>query len=359
MLLCGQNYFDTQNQLPYIHFPENGDNIVNFKNVLRYIIALAIVAAVGYFFYLQFKQNADVISAYDFKINPYYIFISIIFGIFSLLIGPYVWQIYVNDYIQDKLNYSESFSLFFTSAMFRYIPGKIWHYAAQIALMSSKGISNAVLIYINIVCFIGFAFVSAIFVLYYYLFYLRVVTWEVSVLIFILLIVLDIIFIIWNRSIMNYLIIPVSRVFKMEIQLIKTKKIIFVYTQMFYFLAYMLLGTVTYFFAKGLSMEIPFSNIFAIMATISVSAILGSLAFFSMGGLGVREGAMFFMLKQFSNIETALILPIAARLLGLIVELSVGIIAIIIGMKYGYFPELTKSRQKKIMEECPEVDANA
>ena len=312
--------------------------------MLQYVLALAVAAATGYFFYLQFKQNADVISAYNFKINSYYILATIIFGIFSLLVGPYVWQLYVNDYIKNKLNYFESFSLFYTSAMFKYIPGKIWHYAAQIALMSSKGISNAILIYINMVCFIGFMFVSAIFASYYYLLCMQILAWEVSVLIFALLIALDVIFIIWNTSIINYLIVPMNRLFKIEIQPIKMKKSLFVYSQALYFFAYILMGTALYLLAQGIGLGIPFPNIFSIMATISMAAMSSSLAFFSIGGLGVREGAMFFMLKQFSNVETALILPIAARLLSLIVELFAGIIAIIIGIKYGYFPKLETDR---------------
>lgn len=327
-----------------------GDYKLNFKKALRYIIASAVIMAAAYFFYLQFKINADIISAYHFSVNLYYIFISIVLGSFALLIGPLVWRIYVNSYIHEKLNYFEGFALYCTSAMFKYIPGKIWTYAAQIALMSSKGISNAVLIYINMVCFVCLTFVSAAYALYYYLFCMKAAAWGISILIFILLIALDVVFVIWNTSIINYLIIPVNRLFKIEIQPIKMGKIILVYTQILYFIAYMLLGTGLYFLAKGMSMEIPMADIFAVMATISVAAILGLMAFFTMGGLGVREGAMFLMLKQFLSIETALLLPIAARLLMLIVEFIMGLIGIMIGMKYGYFPKPAKSLQEEIIE---------
>jgi len=39
----------------------------------------------------------------------------------------------------------------------------------------------------------------------------------------------------------------------------------------------------------------------------------GYIAFFSPGGLGVREGAMFMMMKQFLTVEVALILPSCGR----------------------------------------------
>lgn len=322
---------------------------MNFKKVLQYILTLAVIVAAVYFFYLQFEKNADAISAYNFSINPYYIILSIIFGIFASLIGPVVWRMFVNDYLHKKLNYTESYTLYCTSAMFKYIPGKVWTYAAQIALMSSKGISKVVLIYINIVSFICLFFVAAILSLYYYLFCLKVTTFGISIFVFCLLIFIDIAFIIWSNSIINYLLIPVNRVFKVEIQPIKTKKIIFVYTQMFYFFLVILLSIALYFLARGINIGMSITNIFAIMATICMSGILGYLAFFSMGGLGVREGTMFFMLKQFSNIEAALILPVVARILTIIVELLMMTIAIIIGVKYGYFSKLAKSRTQDII----------
>lgn len=314
--------------------------------------AAAMVAAAGYFFYVQFKNNADVISAYDFTVNPYYIGISVIFGILALLVGPFVWRIYVNEYLprHERLNFSESYALYSTSAMFKYIPGKVWTYAAQIALMSSKGISMVILLYINMVSFICLFFVTALFFLYYYFSCILKAAWGFSVLIFLLLIIADVVFIIWNDSVINYLIKPVNRLFKVKIEPIKTRKTIFVYTQLLYFLACIFLGMALYFLARGINIDVSFSNIFAIMATISISLVTGLLAFFTVGGLGVREGTMFFMLKQFSNMQAALILPVVARFLTIIIELLMVIVAIIIGMKYGYFTAFAKSRQENILQ---------
>jgi hypothetical protein len=305
--------------------------------------ALAVVAAAVYFFYLQFKSNADVIKNYDFSLNFYYIGVSIMSGVFALLIGPVVWRMFVNDYIEKKLNHSESFALYCTSAMFKYIPGKIWTYAAQIALLSSKGISKVALLYINLVSFICLFFVAIVIFLYYYFFYVKIATFPIAVLILSLIVIADVIFIVWNHTIINYLMIPVNRLFRLDIKPIRTRKMIFVYTQMYYFLACILLGAALYFLALGINIQMSFSNMFAVMATIAASAILSLVAFFTVGGLGVREGTMYFMLKQFSNIEAALILPVVARFLTIIVELVIAIIAIIIGIRYGYFSGLGKT----------------
>jgi hypothetical protein len=307
------------------------------KKVLKYVLASVVTAAAVYFFYFQFRQNADIIAAYHFQINVYQISGALFFGTLAVLIGPYVWQLYVNDHLKAKLNYFESFTLFCASSIFKYIPGKIWHYAAQIALMSSKGISRAVLIYINLVCLIGFMFVSVLFAAYYFLFTVRVVPWETGVFIFAMLIAADIIFINWNTSLVNYFISPIRRLLKIELQPITMKRSLFIYTQALYFLAYVLFAAALYCLARGIGLGMPFPDILSIMATISIAAISSSLAIFTVGGLGVREGAMFFMLKQFSNTETALILPFAARLGLLFVELLVGVTAIGLGLKRGYF----------------------
>lgn len=327
-----------------------GDGKVNFKKILQYIVASAVIIAAIFFFYQEFKNNAKALSVYTFAVYPFYIFISMVLGTSGFLIGPVVWQICVNNYIQRKLNLQESVALYNTSSLLKYVPGKIWTYAAQITLLSSRGISNAVVVYINLISFICLFFVSIANALFYYLFWLKVTHWVISVLIFVLLITLDFIFITWNTTIINLLIIPLGRLFKVEIEPIKMKKRIFVYVQLLYILAYAYLGISMYFLAKGIGMNIPFLNIFAIMATISLSAIMGYLAFFSPGGLGVREATMFMMMKQFSTVEVALILPLAARLLCIMADLLLGGVGIYVGVRYGYFPRKINIRQTEITD---------
>jgi hypothetical protein len=318
---------------------------------MRYISASAVIIAAACFFYLQFKKNSDAISSFNFNVNLYYIVISGVVAFIGMLSGPIVWRSLVNNYLHEKLSFSEGYVLYCISAMFKYIPGKIWTYAAQTAMMSSKGISGVVMLYINVVSFICLAFVSAILSFYYYLFCVQIMQWEISVLIFILLLILDAVFIIWNNSIINYLVVPLNHFLKVDIKPVKIKKIIFIYAQTIYFIAFIILAVAIYFLSKGVNMEISFTNVYGIMATISVSLVLGLAAFFTMGGLGVREGSMYLMLKQFSSVEAALIIPLAARMIITIIELFMMITAIIIGMRYGYFSKIVKKEQKIILED--------
>jgi len=318
-----------------------------FQKILQYILALIVVVVVGYFFYDEFRKNWDAISTYDFDVNLYDVLISFVFMAFSSLLVTYIWQICVNDYLLKKLNFSESFVILNTSALLKYIPGKIWSYTAQIALMSSRGISKALLIYINLICFICFAIVSAIYTFSYYFFFLKVTPFGISILLFAMFIILDFTFIKWNAAVINRLINLINKLFKREIGPIKIKISLLVRVQLLYLVCLLSEGMCMYFLARGMGVSFSFSNIMAFTAIISVSSVIGYMVFISPGGLGVREGAMFVMLKQFSNIEAALILPIATRLVLIIIDVLLGVIGIWLGVKYRYFPMRAKRGKKQ------------
>ncbi len=337
---------------------DDGDKTLNYKHILRYVVAAAVILAAGYFFYLEFTNNADALHRYKFTVHPLYIFISLILGTSGFLVGTVVWRICVNHYIRKQLNLLESIALYNTSALLKYIPGKIWTYAAQMALLSSRGISSALVVYINLISFVCFFFVSAIIASFYYFVVLKVTSAGITVLLFALLLSLDVIFIVWNTTIINSLVIPLGRLFKIELEPIKMKKRIYIYVQIWYFIAYAYLGVAMFFLARGIGMHIPFFNIFAITATISIAAILGYIAFFSPGGLGVREGMMFIMLRQYASVEVALILPIAARLLCIIADLVLGALGIYVGMKRGYFPRFIPHPQTQTIADRAEPDTN-
>lgn len=306
--------------------------------IIRYLVTVALGLAVGYFFYREFQKNAEAVHWKGLAIHPGYLAAAVLLGVMAYLIGPFIWRIYVNRHVNRKLTFMESLAFYNTSALFKYVPGKIWTYAAQITLMSERGISAAMLIYINIVCFACLAFVGVLVALSYALFGLKIWPAGMSVLIFSGMIGLDAVFILWHTKILNGLIAFFNRLFSYDIEPIHINRMLFVHTQALYLVACVSLGAALYCLARGLHLDLPFSKIFAMMATVSVSAIASYLAFFTMGGLGVREGTMFVLLKQFSNIQAALILPLVARLLTIGVELFMGLLGLVIGLKYGYFP---------------------
>jgi glycosyltransferase 2 family protein len=312
------------------------------RSILQAILTLVIVIATGFFFYSEFQKNWDEISAYSFNVNLYFLILSFALMLISSLMETYIWQICVNDYIPKKLKFSESLALFNTSALLKYIPGRIWSYTAQIAMMSLKGISKSLLIYINVICFLCFTVVSAVYGFCYYFFFMKVASLNISILVLTMFIIFVFAFIKWNTVIVNHLINTINRLFKRKIEPIKMRKLLLGSIHLLYLLDYMFMGMSMYFLALGLSMNISLSSILAITATISLSSLVGYIVFISPGGLGVREGVMFVMLKQFSNIEAALILPIVTRIVVIIIDILLGASGIWLGIKYQYYSPHTR-----------------
>jgi len=320
---------------------------LNYKKILQYLLAAVAITAMVYFFYDQFKRNWDSIKTYHFAINYYYLIASIFVMTIGFLMETYIWQICMNHYLKNKLGFLESIAFVNTSNLFKYIPGRLWAYTVQIALMAKKNIAKSLVLYVNFVCLLCVIIVSTIYGLYYLLFYLKILPMPISILLFGFLILADFAFIMWNTNIINWLIIKINKFFMREIQPIKIEKWLILYIQFLYLIAWIPPGISAYFLAKGIGLDVAFSDVLALVSSMSVSWIIGYIAIFTPSGLGVREGIMFLMLKQFSNVKTALILPLATRLVCIIIELLLGIIGILLGMKYGYFPKQEKSRQKQ------------
>lgn len=69
--------------------------------------------------------------------------------------------------------------------------------------------------------------------------------------------------------------------------------------------------------------EVPFPLLAKLVGVMAISWVLGFLAFFSPGGLGVREGAMTFFLSFYFPTGTAVVIPLAARLWSTLCEVVV------------------------------------
>ena len=316
---------------------------MNFKKILQYLLAAIAITAMVYFFYDQFKHNWDSIQAYHFLLNGYYLAAAFTAMLIAFLMDTYIWQICMNHYLKKKLGFLESIAFLNTSNLFKYIPGRLWAYTVQISLLAKKDIAKSLVLYVNFVCLLCVIIVSIIYGLYYLLFYLNIIPMPISILLFGLLILVDFAFIMWNTSVINWLIININKFFKREVQQIKIEKWLILYIQFLYLVAWIPTGIAAYFLAKGIGLDIASSDMFALISSMSVSWIIGYIAIFTPGGLGVREGIMFLMLKQFSNVKNALLLPLATRLIYIIIELLLGITGILIGMKYGYYTKRIKS----------------
>jgi uncharacterized membrane protein YbhN (UPF0104 family) len=113
--------------------------------------------------------------------------------------------------------------------------------------------------------------------------------------------------------------------------------------QLIYGCSWLLLGLSGYYLAKGVGLNIAYNEVFALLASTALSWIVGYFAVIVPAGLGVREGMMLLMLSDIVSPQMALIFPILSRVMYLIAEALLGLIALFLGIKYKVFSSRERS----------------
>ncbi len=315
----------------------NGVRLFN-KNV-SYFLSLAVIIVVVYFFYREFKSSWEVLHNYQFSIKLNYIIISFVITSIAFLLDAFILQICINKYIGKKnISFLTSVVVLNISNVFKYIPGLIWGYTAQILWFSKKGISKYEVLYANFICSISAIIVAIFLGIMYSRDYFPIMGFKSEVILLVLLI-LDLLFIFCNSTLTNFLIRVINRSFNRGIQILDTPKFLLISIQMIYLIQWNLLGLGGYFLAQGIGLEISFTHFYALLASMSLSWVIGYLSVITPGGLGVREGIMYLMLNQVTDVQTSLILPIATRFLYLLVELSLGCIGFLLAVQFRIFSD--------------------
>jgi uncharacterized membrane protein YbhN (UPF0104 family) len=140
----------------------------------------------------------------------------------------------------------------------------------------------------------------------------------------------DILFIKYNSTIFNGLIFLFNRVYKKDIRYFDISKKLLVQLHLVYFISAFCFGLAAYSMCFGIGLEVADKRIFSVMSAMIISDVVGFLAVIVPGGLGVREGVMYFLLKGETSGALFLILPIATRIVGMSVDILLGTIGFIL-----------------------------
>ena len=312
--------------------------MLNIRKTLRIIAAVLIIILIGYFYSLEVWKNWASLQNFKLSINIYYLIIALSLYLFSYLIETYIWQFCINKHLgRHELNFLQSIAVVNASGLFKYLPGRIWTFTAQLAWLKKYDISKPIILYVNLICIAGSIIVSLYLGLIYLALYTNLIGVKVIIILSIALILLNAAYIAWNSQLMNKLIVLAERLLKKEIQPLKNSRSLVLFIQFVYMCSWTLMGFGGYFLAKGIGLDIPYGSMFAILASMSISWFIGSLAIISPGGLGIREGTMLLMLNNIVNIQTALIFPILSRMMYLLAEALLGLAALALGIKYKIF----------------------
>lgn len=308
------------------------------KKTLRITAAVLIILLIGYFYSIEIRKNWTSLQDFKFVVNTYYLIISLFLYLLSYLLETYIWRVCINKHLgRQELNFSQSIAVVNASGLLKYLPGRVWTYTAQILWLKKYGVSKPVILYVNLICMLGSITVSLYLGLIYLALYTNLMGSTTIVLTSTVLILINIGYIKWNSLVINKVIGLAGRLLNKEIEPLQDSKILIVFIQVIYIFSWFLMGIGSYFLAKGIGLNILFTHMFAVLASMSLSWLAGYFAVIVPGGIGVREGIMLLMLQNIVTAQTALIFPILSRLLYMIAEVFLGITALLIGIKYKVF----------------------
>jgi uncharacterized membrane protein YbhN (UPF0104 family) len=310
---------------------------MNFKKFFKVSLSIILVALFVLFFYKEFKNNWESVRTLHLEINWIYLVLGILMMIANYLCTTLSWHIGINYFDNHKkLKFTQSIALVNISQLGKYIPGKVWSYMVQIYWLSSKGVPKTTVLYLNIVTTLLTILVS---MLTGCLLLMMLPGWQylkTEILIFMgLLLVINLV--LFNKNILRFFVEKFSRITgqKISFHQLSTHRIISM--QLLYIAGALFWALAGCFISMGIGFNLDSLKIIFISSAMLLGDVIGFLILIAPGGLGVREGTMFLILKGAGIIQFALIFPIVVRLLSIVTDLIMGIVAVIIISKSKYF----------------------
>jgi uncharacterized membrane protein YbhN (UPF0104 family) len=299
-------------------------------------IKITLVAATFYYIYRYLHSNWGQLRSLNIHIDYVYVILAFIVLKMGWLVSCWAWGKTLEAF-GHKLSYRSIYIIYFRSMLAKYLPGKVWQLAGSTYIALKMGISEGA----NIASFItGQAY---------------------SVLSGVVLVMAAVSFGIIKKSgggvlPLRWTAIPIlaaiivlvvrpglfARVMNVILPLFKREKItvnIKITTSLFLFLAYivpwLLFGLAFWLLASALT-SVPFDLYIPLTIIFTAGTVIGFLAVFSPGGIGVREASIAALAASTTSFPAAfaLALGLGYRIVTSIIEvIAFGITWLIKGSK--------------------------
>ncbi|MFQ6104894.1 MAG: lysylphosphatidylglycerol synthase domain-containing protein [Candidatus Glassbacteria bacterium] len=228
-----------------------------------------------------------------------------------------VWKFLITSY-GERITTGQAYRIYFRSNLGKYLPGKVWQLAGMVFLCDEIGIMPNKSIPASLYN-TGVAVITglAIFFVTVSIDTLGLTRALVSYTLLVAIIVFLIVFPDFLTGLMNRILRILG---KERIEEGIGRGILFT-TFVSYALAWFIFGWGFHLFLRflGVSKDL---DLLETVGIFSGSVSIGFLAFFSPGGIGIREGVMVFLMEKYYPLTTAIFISVTARLWITAVELS-------------------------------------
>jgi hypothetical protein len=298
------------------------------RTTAKYALSLAIVISATYFFARAFSKNWSSVRAHDFRFDPLFVSFTVVATVGVMLLATYGWYLSINSFsARSKVTFRQSIAAVNVSGLTKYIPGKVWSFGLQLYWLDGLGIAKSVILYVNLINLLVSILTAVILGLGCLLFSASGIPVGVRFSTLAALIVLDVGFVAFHGPILNAVISTFNRVFHRSVPLLDVRNLMMLELHAVHFVANALQGCSMYLLCRAIGYRLDLSGILLVVSASLISDVVGFLAFLVPGGLGVREGAMYWMLGT-STGSLALVLPLVSRMVSMLADIGLGAVAL-------------------------------
>lgn len=296
---------------------------------LKYFVYALVLGAIAYFFYRAFQRNWDKVRSHAFVFDYVALALAVVSLLATYLIATWGWHRSINALSRgSQLSMAQSMAAVNSSNLTKYLPGKVWAYALQLYWLSGAGFSKALVTYVNVIN-LGISVVTTLMA------GLLLLLWSPGQLGFgatlaALLVVVsaDILGVRFHAPLLRAALSLVSRWLKRDLTYFEPPRRVWLELHALHLAAAFAFGLAAYFTALGIGYPLPLARAPLVMSALLIADLVGFVAIFVPGGLGVREGFMYMMLGGGASGALALTLPLAIRMLNMVVDLALGGLAL-------------------------------
>jgi glycosyltransferase 2 family protein len=305
------------------------------REFLGYGLGLAVVALIVLFFRGEFSRNWERLKTV--ALDPDYPLLAVSFLLIlaSYLVNTQAWRFGVNLLATGrKFTFAEGIGMVNTTQLTKYIPGKVWGYAMQMVLVDKKSISPSVVLYVNLFLALSNVFVSLLVGGAYLATSSSLLPRQLSALASVALVLAYLFFLLFNQRFFALLLRAMEVLLKKRIASCEVAFPDIARLQAFTLANVALFGLSALACYLGLGFSEPSAPAFTMIAGLILADAVGFLMVFVPGGIGVREGLLYVILKERGAEALALILPIALRLVSMLVDAVLGLIGLVFLKNY-------------------------
>lgn len=299
------------------------------KHLINITIGIVVILT-ALFFIKEFDSNIKSAQSLNLKYDFIQLTLAILFLIITKIIQSYEWYYFINSISQsNKINFLDAIIITNSTSMTKYLPGNIWEYALQIKWLGNHGFSKSSVLYVNLILIIFDYFIVMIVSFLLWLFINPFSNRLIMLLALMTFLIGDMIILLFKKKLFHQIIRFTKKLVNKNIHYydISIKSIIFI--QFVHVVYLFLFGCGFYLICTGLGLEVSLTTVLKIYPAFLISTLISMLIIIMPGGFGIREGSMYFILVALISKSYALIIPIALRIVQMVVELCMGLCSIV------------------------------